>query len=70
MGKIDRDLVQSLDWNLLKIFDAIVQSGGIARAAQRLNRQQPADDQVALPQEATRELDLGRPLQRGVFALL
>jgi DNA-binding transcriptional LysR family regulator len=42
MGKIDRDLVQSLDWNLLKIFDAIVQSGGIARAAQRLGRQQPA----------------------------
>ena len=42
MGKIDRDLVQSLDWNLLKVFDAIVQSGGIARAAQRLGRQQPA----------------------------
>lgn len=42
MSKIDRDLVQSLDWNLLKVFDAIVQSGGIARAAQRLGRQQPA----------------------------
>lgn len=42
MGKIDRDLVQLLDWNLLKIFDAIVQSGGIARAAQKLGRQQPA----------------------------
>ncbi|MGE3876656.1 MAG: LysR family transcriptional regulator, partial [Parvibaculaceae bacterium] len=42
MGKINRDLVQSLDWNLLKVFDAIVQSGGIARAAQRLGRQQPA----------------------------
>jgi LysR family transcriptional regulator, transcriptional activator for bauABCD operon len=30
-----------LDWNLLKTFSAIVEAGGVSRAAQRLGRKQP-----------------------------
>lgn len=31
-----------LDWNLLKLFNAIVEAGGVSAAARRLNRNQPA----------------------------
>lgn len=42
MKGFDRRLVQTLDWNLLKVFATIVEAGGVARAAIRLGRQQPA----------------------------
>ena len=32
----------NLDWNLLKVFSAIVQFGGVTRAAVAINRQQPS----------------------------
>ncbi len=35
-------LLQNLDWNLLKVFSAIVRCGGISRAAESMARQQPA----------------------------
>ena len=31
-----------LDWNLLKVFNAIVEAGGVSPAARVLNRKQPA----------------------------
>ena len=42
MPTIDARIVQTLDWNLLKVFTVIVDAGGIGRAAERLGRQQPA----------------------------
>lgn len=42
MAAIDTRIVQTLDWNLLKVFTVIVEAGGIGRAAGRLGRQQPA----------------------------
>ncbi len=38
----DETIFRNLDWNLLKVFDEIVRSGGVSAAARRLERNQPA----------------------------
>ena len=41
-GRIDRDFARTVDWNLLKVFLEIVQTGGIGAAARALGKQQPS----------------------------
>lgn len=40
--KTGRRFAQSLDWNLLRMFHDIEQSGGLSKAARRINKGQPA----------------------------
>ena len=42
MKKHSPNFAKNLDWNLLKTFHEIVQSGGVSRASQALGRKQPA----------------------------
>ena len=38
----DETFLRDLDWNLLKIFDQIVRSGGLSAAARQMPQNQPA----------------------------
>lgn len=42
MGLAEEEFSRTLDWNLLKVFHEIAQTGGVTPAARKLDRKQPA----------------------------